>query len=159
MVVKSDENAKHDGRIISGPLRNRQPGVVYQRLVDNREGGHFAWLRPVILGGRIVLTYHKTNPPDDRFSFDAPPHTRLADPDAFSQEETDAILEFAARIGLDYGEMDVLRDTDGAIYVVDVNKTPMWPGNMDEAERDHAVRRMAAAFSHLIYEHNDADDK
>jgi hypothetical protein len=158
MVVKSEENAKHDGRILSGPLSNRQPGVVYQRLVDNREGDHLAWLRPLIFGGRILLIYHKSHPLNDRFTFDAPPRTRLADPDVFSHEEKDAILELAARIGLDYGEMDVLRDTDGAIYVVDVNKTPTWPGSMDEAERNQANRRMVAAFSNLIYEHNDADD-
>jgi hypothetical protein len=156
MVVKSEENAMHDGRIIWGPIRQREPGIVYQRLVDNRQGDHFACLRPVILGGRIVLTYHKSSPLDDRFS-SVPPRTRLADPDVFSHNETDAILELAARIGLDYGEMDVLRDADGAIYVVDVNKTPTWPRNMDEAERKDADRRMAAAFFYLIHEQNDAD--
>ena len=45
----------------------------------------------------------------------------------FSVEEEEAILDLAARIGLDYGEIDVLRDADGEIYVVDVNKTPWWP--------------------------------
>ena len=157
MVVKSEENARHDGRILSGPLRDRQHGVVYQRLVDNREGDHFAWLRPVVLGGRIVLTYHKSSPLDDRFSSGGPPRTRLAEPDVISHEETDAILELAARIGLDYGDMDVLRDADGAIYVVDVNKTPVWPGNMDEVERRDAERQLAAAFSDLIHGQIDAD--
>ena len=68
MVVKSEENATHDGRIITGPIRERQPGFVYQRLVDTRVGDHFAYLRPVILDGRIVLTYHKRQPLDDRFA-------------------------------------------------------------------------------------------
>ena len=56
----------------------------------------------------------------------AHPHTRIAEPDAISVKESDAILDLAARIGLDYGEIDVLRDADGAIYVVDVNKTPFF---------------------------------
>ena len=154
LLVKSEENATHDGRIIMGPIRERQPGVVYQRLVDTREGDHVAWLRPVILSGRIVLTYHKSSPLDDRFSS---ARTRLADPDAFSLDETEAILELAARIGLDYGDMDVLRDADGAIHVVDVNKTPVWPANMDEVERKDAERRLAAAFFDLIHEQVDAD--
>ncbi len=59
MVVKSEKNATHDGRIITGPILERQPGFVYQRLVDTRVGDHFAHLRSVILDGRIVLTYHK----------------------------------------------------------------------------------------------------
>ena len=124
MVVKSEENATHDGRIITGPIRERQPGFVYQRLVDTRVGDHFAYLRPVILDGRIVLTYHKRHPPDDRFG--SHPRTWIAEPDVFSVEEEKALLDLAARIGLDYGEMDVLRDADGEIYVVDVNKTPWW---------------------------------
>jgi hypothetical protein len=157
MVAKSERNGMHDGRILSGPLRNRRPGVVYQRLVDNRQGDDFVWMRPVILGGRIVLIYHKSVPLDDRFSSRASPRTRLAEPDSISPDETDSILELAARIGVDYGEMDVLRDADGALYVVDVNKTPVWPANMDAAERAEAYRQMAAAFSDLIYGHHGAD--
>ena len=71
MVVKSEENATHDGRIIRGPIRERRPGFVYQRLVDNRVGDHFVDLRPVILDGRIVLIYEKRREMDARF--DRPP--------------------------------------------------------------------------------------
>ena len=155
MVVKSEENATHDGRIITGPIRERQPGFVYQRLVDTREGDHFAYLRPVILDGRIVLTYHKRQPLDDRFG--SRPRTWIAEPDVFSVEEEKALLDLAARIGLDYGEIDVLRDADGEIYVVDVNKTPWWSKNMSDAELKVADQLIAAAFSDLISRHHEPD--
>lgn len=155
MVVKSEENAMHDGRIISGPIRERRPGFVYQRLVDNRLGNHFVDLRTVILDGRIVLIYHKRHPEDDRFGFS--PHTWIAEPDVISVEERDAILVLAARMGLDYGEIDVLRDADGAIYVVDVNKTPFFPKILSDAEAKVVDRRMAAAFNDLISRHHEAD--
>ena len=148
MVVKSEENATHDGRIITGTIQERQTGFVYQRLVDTRVGDHFAYLRPVILDGRIVLTYHKRQPLDDRFG--SHPRTWIAERDVFSVEEEKALLDLAARIGLDYGEIDVLRDADGEIYVVDVNKTPSRPLNISDAELKVADQRMAAAFSDLI---------
>ena len=156
MVVKSEENATHDGRIITGPIRERQPGFVYQRLVDNRVGDHFAYLRPVILDGRIVLTYHKRQPARRPLRL-PPPRTRIAEPDVISVEEGNAILDLAARIGLDYGEIDVLRDADGEIYVVDVNKTPWWSKTMSDAELKVVDQLMAAAFSDLISRHHDAD--
>ena len=148
ILVKSEENAMHDGRIVSGPIRERRPGVVYQRLVDNRVGNHFVDLRPVILNGRIVLTYQKRREVDARFT--ARPRTGIAVPDAMSVTESEAILDLAARIGLDYGEIDVLRDADGAIYVVDVNKTPFWPYGLSDAEVKVVDERMAAAFYDLI---------
>ena len=75
----------------------------------------------------------------------------------FSVEEEKALLDLAARIGLDYGEIDVLRDVDGEIYVVDVNKTPWWPKSLSEAELRVVDELMAAAFSDLISRHHDAD--
>jgi hypothetical protein len=148
MVVKSEENATHDGRIITGPIRERHPGFVYQRLVDTRVGDHFAHLRSVILDGRIVLTYHKRQPLDDRFG--SHPRTWIAKSDMFSVEEEKALLDLAARIGLDYGEIDVLRDADGQIYAVDVNKTPTRSPNISDAELKVADQLMAAAFSNLF---------
>lgn len=51
--------------------------------------------------------------------------------DIFSAAELAQLLDFGARIGLEYGELDVLRDRDsGRIYVVDVNRTPYGPGSV-----------------------------
>jgi hypothetical protein len=159
MVVKSEENATHDGRIILGPIQERQPGFVYQRLVDNRVGNDFVILRPVVLDGRIVFTYHKRRPADDRFaSRDIPARTRIGEPDVISVEEENAILDLAARIGLDYGEIEVLRDADGAIDVVDVNKTPWWPKGLSEAELKAVDELMAEAFDDLISRYRNAKE-
>ncbi len=68
----------------------------------------------------------------------------------FSVEEEKALLDLAARIGLDYGDIDVLPDADGEIYVVDVNKTTESPSNMSDAERKVADQLTAAAFSDLF---------
>ena len=162
ILVKSEENGKHDGRIISGPIPQRLRGFVYQLLVDNRVRDHFVDLRAVILDCRVVLTHEVRRDIDNRFGGSYDPvnpmaSTRIAGPDAFSVEESDALLDFAARIGLDYGELDVLRDADGTTYVVDANKTPVFPRrSLREPEATVAVKRMADAFQELISRHRGA---
>ncbi|MGZ3299147.1 MAG: hypothetical protein ACXU8O_09035, partial [Asticcacaulis sp.] len=53
----------------------------------------------------------------------------LAQPaDVYSSAELAKIAEFTARMGLDWGGLDILRDRgDGRIYIVDVNKTDLGP--------------------------------
>lgn len=42
--------------------------------------------------------------------------------------EAELLLRLCRALGLDYGELDVLRDVeDGKLYVVDVNNTPWAP--------------------------------
>ena len=51
-------------------------------------------------------------------------------------------------MGMDYGELDILRDNDnGKIYIVDANKTPGF--NFDgcsESDKTIIIRRLTAAF-------------
>lgn len=65
----------------------------------------------------------------------------------FADAEQGALLEFCARIGLDYGELDVLRDNDsGTIYVVDANRTPIRPRGLTKADEDAAFGPLAEAL-------------
>src|SRR5207253_1963813 len=41
IVIKSEANARHDGRIVLGPLHARRSGVVYQRFIDASVGDVF----------------------------------------------------------------------------------------------------------------------
>jgi len=64
-------------------------------------------------------------------------------------DEVERLLQFCEAIGLDYGELAVLRDNgDGRIYVVDVNNTPDGPPNdLPDADAEVALQRMADAFT------------
>src|SRR5207302_493740 len=68
----------------------------------------------------------------------------------FSLEEQQKILEFARAFGLDYGDMDILRDRDnGKIYIVDVNPAPSGPRRgiqLSAAQYDAMVEKLSAAF-------------
>jgi glutathione synthase/RimK-type ligase-like ATP-grasp enzyme len=78
--------------------------------------------------------------------------------DVLGHEEIGKILELCAALGLDFGELDLLRSNDdGSIYILDANKTPGGFGmrnrmNWDAAERSVAIDRLSAAFDTGIRE-------
>jgi len=124
-VEKSEENATHDGRIIDCPIDAPRPGYVYQKLINNlMDDGAYGTLRVPIFCGVIPYVALGHRPLDQRFG-DAARSTFLEPTDAFSSPELEKLIEFSAKMNLDYGEHDVMRDRDdGRIYVCDVNPTP-----------------------------------
>lgn len=149
-VTKPDENGKRGGRVVTGPIQIREDGMVYQRLVDTRVGDRVLQIRPVIIDGQIVLVYEKWRSYPEYFK-----GAELTIPktvtDFFSDDEADQLVRFAAAIGLDYGELDVVRDaTDGRMYVVDANRTPVRPKGLPDESVDAAFGPQADAFAALI---------
>lgn len=149
MMSKSDANATHDGRLEEGPLRDLVPGRVYQRLIDNRvDDREIMDLRPCVVGDEIAFCYLRYRPIASRFPNENNRVVRVAAATVLSGDEIALVLRFARAIGLDVGEIDVLRDrADGRIYGVDVSKTPHSPGDYFlNASGFGAMRLAAAAF-------------
>jgi hypothetical protein len=148
-VEKSDRNAAHDGRIVDCPIADPDPERVYQRLVHNeRDDGLVEELRVPVVGSQIPFVYVKHRPIADRF---AVPNSHVAIVETttrLSSPELESVLEICARLGLDVGELDVLRDReDGRIYVIDVNRTCYGPPlALPFADQRRAVERLAEAF-------------
>ncbi|MEX2546817.1 MAG: hypothetical protein WD830_03400 [Chloroflexota bacterium] len=150
IVVKPEENGTRGGRAVDGPLPARVPGVVYQRLVDTRVGDRVLQIRPVVVRGRIVLVYEKWRPYPHWFKGPELTVPKTAT-EFFSAAEAALLLRFAESIGLDYGELDVVRDgSDGPIYVVDANRTPVRPKGLPDESVDAAFGPQAEAFAELI---------
>lgn len=127
IVVKSEKNGVHDGQIIIAPTEHRD-GWCYQRLIDTTGAdGYCRDLRTPCVGGRPVVVWVKLKPSGGRFAI----HNRrafLRDPaEVYSPQELALITAFNARMGLDWGGLDILRDQDGRLYIVDVNKTDVGP--------------------------------
>lgn len=155
IVEKSDENSAHDGRVLRGPLDPSQirPGRVYQRLIDATDGEQAIDLRTPLMGGEIPTVIEKRRPVGRRFE-NFQDDLRLHEPaDAFSADERAKLSRLAARLGLDFGEVDALRDRDGRLYVVDVNNRPAGPAKeLREDLKRHAFDRMAERFAALVGE-------
>src|SRR5437763_11410115 len=86
MVVKSEKNTAHDGRIVNGP-QPREPGRVYQLLVDNSDGDEVVDLRVAKVGWEVPAAYRKRRPVAVRFE-NTNTHAALLEPHAlFTADE------------------------------------------------------------------------
>ena len=158
MVVKSELNGVHDGRVLAGP-REPEAGQVYQRLIETTgPDGCVQDLRCPTVGGRIPLVFIKKRPVERRFE-NTNSFVTLAAPSAvFTQLELDQLSAFCREMKLDWGGLDVLRDREsGALYVVDVNKTDMGPPiALPMEDKIRAVRTLAAALREFLEERCEA---
>lgn len=153
-VEKSELNGKHDGRKIECPIAAPQPGLVYQRIIENTfDGTEHVDIRTPIVGGKTTpYVFLKKRTRDLRFTNDNH-RVDLAPIDAMlSRDEQDQIARFAGAMRLDFGGLDVLRDRhDGRIYIVDANKTDMGPpAAMRGQDKLTAMRALADAFAGAI---------
>ena len=150
---KSEINAAHDGRVIQCPTQ-AAPGRVYQKLVDNRGADLDIVddLRTATVGGKPAVVFIKRRPVAKRFQ-NTNCEVLLTTPEAvFSADELAKIADFAARLGLDWGGLDILRDrTDGKLYIVDANKTDMGPPiSLNLPDKLKAAQIIARAFRAFV---------
>jgi hypothetical protein len=129
ILRKSDNNARHDGTIITAPVEP-EPGYVYQRLINNAVDGLYENIRVPVFGSIVAYCLLQRCAPKHRFTLEQG-NARLVEVDrVFTPDELALLRLFCREMGLDYGEIDVLRDADdGRLYVVDVNTTPFGPVN------------------------------
>jgi hypothetical protein len=150
-VEKSEENGRHDGRLIACPAAPRA-GHVYQHYVDTALNGVARDLRTCCVGGEPVIVMIKTKPAGMSFSIQntnvraAPVHK------VFSLDERRRIARFNKEMGLDWGSLDILREREsGRLYIVDVNKTDVGPPVvLSWADRVRVTEALARALRRLI---------
>ena len=153
-LTKSDENAAHDGKIVSYEeiksfTESDLVGVVLQRVINNVLDDESVFdVRVPIIGQEIPFVYLKSRPRNNRFSNINSSACIVGVPDVFTQEEVGQILEFCREMKFEYGELDVLIDvTTKEIWIVDVNNTPGGPPNgLSRKEMDVSVGLLAGAF-------------
>ncbi len=151
-VMKLNWNALHKGQILECPTELQEGDFVYQKLIRNEvEGGLIEDIRVPVFGNKIPFVYLKYRTVKNRFVDRK--HTAMKAAiaevsDVLSEDELNKIHRFCERIGMDYGEVDVLRDRgDGQIYIVDANNTPSGPPSpISDDESKVAVVRLSQAF-------------
>jgi hypothetical protein len=147
IVRKSENNGAHDGTLLQGPLTQVEPGYLYQRLVSYPTPTGMAEWRLFIVGRKPAAVYRLCAPPDNRFKPGRRPEMTTLE-ESFSPVECAKISEFCESIGLDFGNVDVLRDAqDGRIYISDCNNTPTGPSwKLPVRMQLRIVREVARAF-------------
>lgn len=148
VLRKSERNGAHDARLLQGPLTSIEPGYVYQRCVDFETPKGFAEWRVYIVGARVVAAHVMYMAVDDRFNLRRSATEISVVSEVFSQAEIRNIERFASLMHLDFGALDVLRDSkDGRIYVCDCNNTPTGPTKrLGLRDQFKVVRQVTEAF-------------
>lgn len=148
MVRKSDRNAAHDGIVVNGP-QPREAGYVYMQYIDNVRGNEVQDIRVIYMRGLLLFAYLKWRSIPDRFRNVNTRVEMVSTTDVMSASEMAGVEAMCRDIGMDYGEIDCLRDrSTGMLYAIDVNRTPWGPPiGLTEADSKSAVGIMAKAFS------------
>ena len=149
LVVKSEGNAQHDGRVVVGPVSEVSSECVYQRLIDNEHSrGWVEDVRIPVVGRTVPFVYLKYRRVENRFANENVFVQLRRCEDVLSDEEVAGVLEVCRRLGLDCGEVDAVRERVTArLYILDVNKTCWGPPNhLPLLDCYRATWRLAQAF-------------
>ena len=162
-VMKPDENCSGVGVLIELPVKPEDvsPDHIYQRLVDNTIGnGLVREYRVTVLLGVITDVVRQDRLEEGRLIGRGAGGTRGAQnmraEEAFSADDIARILKFCDRIGLDFGELDILPDrAEGRLYILDANKTPttMVKGEAFRIDRMRTLMKRAETFARLLKSH------
>jgi hypothetical protein len=155
-VKKGDINAVHDGTIVECPIEKPDPEYIYQKLINNKANEEFIEdLRVPVFKDYIPFVYIKNRPIDTRFASYNSNVSIIETEKILSKEEVNKILLFCHEMGLDYGELDVLRDRDdNKIYIIDANNTPGGPPIQTYSGQLIALRRLVLAFDKQFTSYN-----
>ena len=111
-----------DGSI--GKIKKR---YVYQQFIDtSQDDGLIAEYRTPVVLGTIPMVYILYKEMPDRVIKTQRQGVQFVETaDVFTPEECNRIVQFCRCIGLDLGELDILRSNeDGRLNILDANKTP-----------------------------------
>lgn len=147
-VSKSNDNALHDGEIISCPISSTTDGKIYQIIINNQEGNLFIDYRVCVMKSEIVIVYKKFKLEDLRFTNDTS-KAIILDHDVIPENIKKKIISFTQNMKAEFCELDVLQDKNtGNWYIIDLNKTPYGPpASLSKIDKNKAVEILSNGFS------------
>lgn len=142
-VKKSENQSAHDGEITRTPCL-KEPGYLYQKLIDNRMSINMVYdIRVPVIMKELPCVFIKAKNIDGTFENSLTSKLKYwydKIENWLTKQEIEKIKEFSQLFGLDIGELDILRDNStGLIYITDVNTTP-GAGLFDHIENGNKIK-------------------
>ncbi len=147
-VKKNNYNGLRDARILS-QTETKEEGFVYQKLINSElDDLLIEDLRIFIIKGKVVLLQRKTRFIDRRFGSSSFSAVNADYKEEFSKDEITKMELFCTQLGMEYGEMDIMREkTDGRMYIVDANNTPIgFTHQLSEKDCEASLNILSEAF-------------
>jgi hypothetical protein len=123
----------------------------YQKIIDYTDisdSDTLYELRVPIIGGIIPYVLFKTRSRGLRFTSKNRSIEIVKPLMYLTENECNQIITFCSSIGLELGEIDILRSNEnGKIYIIDVNNTSWWPANkLGDVDRNIVLNLMWNSF-------------
>jgi hypothetical protein len=146
-VVKSNDNALHDGLITKCPIEHAEKNKIYQILIDNQEEELFVDYRVCIMKSEIIITYKKYKEKKLRFTNETC-KAEICKNEIIPEDVRKKIVEFCLVMQADFCELDVLKDNGTKQwYIIDLNKTPYGPpASLSTKDKNKAVEILSNGF-------------
>lgn len=152
MAEKSEKQGSHDLKIIKH-FTEKKKNYIYVKLLDNRINENTVRdFRVFVYGYKVELVLIKDKDIEDRFGGAIKSTITVCDNplDVFSGDEVNKLERFCVVYDTEFTELDVCRDADGKIYVVDNNNIPSYnPAIKPIFEADN--RRLLGFLSDKFY--------
>ncbi len=146
-VQKGDLNALHDGKILTEPISQKEEGYIYQILIDNSSDGYVNDYRTPYYFGEIPYVVVRSRKIEERFGGHSQKSKMYKTEDVFTADEIAKVKAIAKAVGLNCGDLDVLRDNASKkIYVVDINPTPWPPKGLPNEDRKRLFEELRTLF-------------
>ncbi len=148
-VKKPNQNASGIGTIIQCPISKIDKNYSYQKIINSEtNSGKLLNMRVPILDKNIPFVYLRFKKKEELLNDTTSKGVKIKKAtDVFSKEERKKIISFCEKIGMDYGELDILRDkADKKIYIIDANNTPFGPHYLPKKETEKALNLLSNAF-------------
>jgi len=147
-VVKSNENARHDGTIIHCPITKNENDKIYQIIIDNKEDNLHVDYRVCVMKSDIIIVYKKYKTSELRFTNETC-KANIIDPEMIPQDVQKKIISFCHEMQSEFCELDVLKDnTTEKWFIIDLNKTPYGPpASLSKKDKKKAVEKISNGFA------------
>ena len=131
----------------------------YQKIIDytdKNDSNILYELRVPIVGGIIPCVLFKTRNRGLRFTSKNRSIQIVKPTEYLTENECNKIITFCSSIGLEFGEIDILRSNEtGKIYIIDVNNTSWWPPNkLGDIDRNIVLNLMWNSFLEAFLPHH-----
>ncbi len=149
-LEKSNENAAHDGRVVQCPL-SPVAGKTYQYYVDRPEEPIMQW-RIIVMDGKPVAAIERIMVTKDCSSPSLKGYI-IPIAKAISRKEHSQISELCREVFVECCDLDMLRDTTGKMWIVDINPTavPIDPRCIPaEADKKQFIDKVTVILQNVL---------
>lgn len=141
-IRKDNKQYSHSGVLIATPCKV-EPGYIYQRYMNNIVGDWREIIRILIAKKDILILIKQQK----GLITDGADYSGIY-PDwelkSITLEEKKKVIEFSQKIGMDWGELDAIRD--GKLYIIDVNNIPGGQALAKLKERKRFLKELSEMF-------------